>query len=470
MIAGARLLLHGLKANLVAGTRLALFLRVRPFDFRISAAHYAVLAAAGLIFWLAGGVAREGFPGELSTPALTVAMAQIPLLLLASMLVAGIFQQPALLLAFAVVLTSSDLLFEIAGTVIHFASRDERVAAHGGVVNWIFIGWALATALRAQWILTGWRSPRSIAAAGVLALTLALFVWAYPRSELWEPLRFAPDPALVPSVAREDLFHLQGELLDRRLAQLAPERPGVEEFYFVGVAPYGGQDTFLRELQTVKRLVDARFDTAGRSLALVNHAATLADAPIATVSNLRTAIEHIAGSINIEEDVLFLFLTTHGSEAQELAFELPPLRLQQLTPTMLARMLNDAGVKWKVVVVSACYSGGFVEPLRDDNTLVITASDATHQSFGCEVGSDFTWFSKAYFDEALRRTRSLADAFQLAQRTVAERERREGRVPSNPQMFLGNAMRAKLASIQRRLDAADASGTAEQHSTLRGSL
>jgi hypothetical protein len=473
MNASARLLLRGLKANLAAGARLALFLRVSPYDFRISAAHYAVLVAAGFGFWLAGGVLREGFPGALSLPALSVAMAQIPLLLFASMLAAAIFQRPALMVAFAVVLTSSDLVFEIAGTALHFGSRDARVAAYGGIVNWIFIGWALATALRGQWILTGWRAPRSIAAAGVLVLMLALLVWAYPRTELWEPLRAAPDPAQAPSVVREDLFHLQGALLDLQLSQLERERPGVEDMYFIGVAPYGAQDTFARELRVVKGLMDERFDTMGRSLALVNHPATLAELPIATASNLRAAIAHIAAGINIEEDVLFLFLTTHGSQAPELAFDLPPLRLQQLTPTSLARMFNDAGIKWKVVVISACYSGGFVEPLRDDNTLVITAADATHQSFGCELDSDFTWFSKAYFDEALRGTRSFTDAFELARRAVVERERREGREPSNPQMILGRAMRDKLASMQKRLEAAGAgatSGIADPRAATRGPL
>jgi len=450
----ARLLALGLKANLLAGTRLALFLRVSPFDFRISAGHYSVLAAASLVFWLAGGMFREGFPGALDLSAFAVTLAQIPLLLLACLLVAWIFGQSSLLIAFAVLLTSSDLLFEVVGTAIQLVFRDPRLAEYAGTVNWIYIGWALATLLRSQWLLTGWRPPRSIASGSVLVLTLALFVWVFPRGEGWTRLEEVPDADSQPSVAREDLFHLQGGLLEARVSELEAERPGVEDIYFIGVAPYGLQDTFVRELQVVKKLMDERFDTAGRSLALVNHPATLSELPIATASNLRTAIEQLAAGINTEEDVLFVFLSTHGNEAGELAFELPPLKLQQLTPTALARMLNDAGVKWKVIVVSACYSGGFVEPLRDDYTLVITASDALHPSFGCEAGSDFTWFGRAFFDQALRRTYSLTEAFEQAKRALAERERAQGYEPSNPQMSVGAAMSEKLASIQRRLEAA----------------
>jgi len=61
---------------------------------------------------------------------------------------------------------------------------------------------------------------------------------------------------------REDLLHLQAALLEFRLAELEPERPGVEDLYFIGVAPYALQDTFVRELGVVKRLMDERFDTA----------------------------------------------------------------------------------------------------------------------------------------------------------------------------------------------------------------
>ncbi|MBI2319170.1 MAG: hypothetical protein HYY28_09650 [Betaproteobacteria bacterium] len=84
--------------------------------------------------------------------------------------------------------------------------------------------------------------------------------------------------------------------------------------------------------------------------------------------------------------------------------------------------------------------------------LIITAAEASRQSFGCEAASDFTWFSRAFFDQALRRTFSLTQAFEEAKRSIAERERTHGYEASNPQIALGAAMRAKLASIQQRLE------------------
>jgi hypothetical protein len=129
------------------------------------------------------------------------------------------------------------------------------------------------------------------------------------------------------------------------------------------------------------------------------------------------------------------------------------MQLQQLTPTALARVLNDSGIKWKIIVISACFSGGFIEPLKDDHTLIITAADDSHQSFGCAYDSDFTWFSKAYFDQALRSTFSFTEAFGLARTAITEREQGRGLGASNPQMVVGAAMKGKLESLARRFEA-----------------
>jgi len=350
-----------------------------------------------------------------------------------------------------VALFATDPFLDAVGTVLLFvlAALSPGEAA---VLGYAFIAWGAATTVRALIVFTGWCGARSAAAAGVLIALFAGFVLFMPRAELWQRDAQPEDPsASSPTVADEQVFHRQQRLLDEALASLAPERPGVEDLYFIGVAPYSAEDVFARELVSVRALFDARFGTAGRSLVLVNSPATLREAPIATATNLRAALARVGRIMNPEEDVLFLFITTHGDERHELAFDLPPLQLAQLTPTALARMLDDSGIKWKVLVVSACYSGGFIEPLRDANTVVITAADARSTSFGCAQGNDFTYFGRAFFAEGLARTFSFAEAFEAARRTVSERERASGFDPSSPQMYVGAAIRGKLAALERRL-------------------
>lgn len=441
-------------ANLSAGTRLALFLPVQSRELRVSSANYALLVAASFVVWLFGGMAREGFPGAINPGALTVGLAQIPIVLLFCLLAAVALRNSAHALAFAVLMVASDPLFEVAAVMVHYLAEVESLLDYAPYINQVFMLWALLVLLRVQVVVSGWQALRSFAASSLFVLMLLFFAFAFPRSELWSAspqTREQPAEGLI----REDLFHLQGSLLEQRLLELQEQRPGIDDLYFVGAAPYAYQDTFVSELGLVRRLMDQRFDTAGRSIALANHSSTLGSMPLATVHNLRAVLDYLGESIDIEEDIVFLFLATHGAANHELSFEMPPLALTQLNPTILSRMIADSGIKWKVIVVSSCYSGGFVEPLKDDNTLIITASDAGNTSFGCESNSNITWFGQAFFDQALRATRSFSAAFALSQTAVLEREKSGGFTPSNPQMYLGAAMKAKLEALEHRLESAD---------------
>lgn len=446
----AALLCRGLGRNLLAGFRLALFLPVRAFDFRTSAGQCVALVLTGLVVWLGLGMLRQGVPGTVDLSALTAALAGIPLLLAGSILAARFLREPRLALAFTVALLAVGPVVLVVDYALDYALELAERPTYSTAADLLFVAWSLAVAARAQLVLSGWRGARSALALALLAAVLALLMEVAPRAMLWVATGEG-EGETAPSLTQEEVFHLQTRLLDDRLAGLAPERHGFEDLYFVGVAADSRQDTFYAEVEAIRDLLDERFDTAGRSIVLLNNSDSLTEQPIATVSNLKDTLDYLGSTIDTEEDIVFLHIATHGTSDYLLAFDLPPLELDQLTPSALARMLADSGIKWKVIVISACYSGGYVEPLRDENTLVITASDATHPSFGCRYDSDYTWFSEALYDEALRETFSFSDAFEAAKKTVAVREKAEGYEPSNPQIAMGSAIRQKLAALEKRL-------------------
>lgn len=443
--------------NLACGFRLGLFRPVSRADFHLGAVEYVALAVFNLLVWIAGSYLRSGAEPLFVPSAIPALMAYIPMTLLFCLAASRVLRDDSLFVAFAVMLASTDLLFELAGSLIFLSLQEQWLPlpsqAQFGLYA-AYVLWVIATGLRVQLLLAPWRAPGAKVVA-LLAVGMVLLLLYIPRQEPW----MAAPPAeedRPPSLLQEQVFHAQEGLLGEELDRLSAPRAGEPDLYFLGAAPYGLQDTFLQELSTVRKLLDESFDTSGRSLALVNHPSTLTVAPLATATNLRTALVALGETLNVQEDVLMLFLTTHGSATHELSFELPPLQLQQVNPTALARMLADSGIKWKIIVISACYSGGFIEALKDDNTLILTASDATHTSFGCETDSDFTWFSKAYFDQALREQAqqgrySFTAAFERAKVLVAEREKAAGHEPSNPQMHMGNAMREKLNELEARL-------------------
>ena len=108
-----------------------------------------------------------------------------------------------------------------------------------------------------------------------------------------------------------------------------------------------------------------------------------------------------------------------------------------MTPSKLTEMLDRTGVRYKVVIISACYFGVFIPRLATADTLVMTAADANHPSFGCEDRAKWTYFGDAFFNVALRQSATLRDAFMVARSLILRREQRNGFEPSHPQMAGG---------------------------------
>jgi hypothetical protein len=163
----------------------------------------------------------------------------------------------------------------------------------------------------------------------------------------------------------------------------------------------------------------------------VNNRRTVQELPAASVSNLRWALNGVAGKMDLEEDILFLYLTSHGSP-HLVSVYFPELALNNLEDRALKDMLDHAGIKWRVLVVSACYSGSFIDTLKDDRTLIITAAAANKTSFGCSDETDWTYFGDAYINTALRGDRSFIAAFEHARAIIAEKESAGQLTPSEP--------------------------------------
>ena len=148
--------------------------------------------------------------------------------------------------------------------------------------------------------------------------------------------------------------------------------------------------------------------------------------------------------MDLADDVLITFLTSHGSEDASISVELYPFDLKDLTAEDLRAALDEVGIEWRIVIVSACYSGSFIEPLRNERTLIITASAFDRNSFGCSSERELTYFGEAFFRDSLPASGDLVVAFETAQANIANRERREGHDSSNPQIFIGSEIEIKL--------------------------
>ena len=257
--------------------------------------------------------------------------------------------------------------------------------------------------------------------------------------------------ACVTTPTKDEMVTLQKQqpaLIAQQKAQLLPERPQQTDLYFVGFGADYSQNVFKKEVRYAQNLFDQRFDTKGRSTLLINNNETDQQLPMANYRNLKKTLKYVGEKMNAEEDILFLFLTGHGIKGNGLVINYGPQQKAVLSPSQLKWALYRAKIKWKVIVVSSCYSGIYVGYLRDKHTLVMTASNASQPSFGCSSTADFTYFGKAYFKDQLATDTSFIEAFEQAKIAIAKRERGMKFDASKPQIHVEQTMRDKLTELK----------------------
>lgn len=157
------------------------------------------------------------------------------------------------------------------------------------------------------------------------------------------------------------------------------------------------------------------------------------------VSRPRIA-EALDGAAGQAKAGCFVYLTSHGNT------DGIGIGNHMLSPRRLGTMIDHAcHNRPAVVVVSACYSGVFVDRLKSPDRIVMTAAAKDRSSFGCGATDQFTYFD-ACAVESLPKAGDFASFGQHTLACVAAREKKE-RVerPSNPQLVIGD----KAAAMPR---------------------
>jgi hypothetical protein len=240
-----------------------------------------------------------------------------------------------------------------------------------------------------------------------------------------------------------EIEKLQPKLLQKQIAQLAAARKDETNIYTLALAGWADQDVFIKELDGALEAIASVLPIKSRTVRLINRPDTVKTIPLANFPNFAAAVHGIGAIMDRDNDVLILVMTSHGYR-NGFALQLPGDN-SVLTPQQIATALDGAAIKNRVVIVSACYSGIFVPPLANDNTIVLTAADAEHTSFGCAPERDWTYFGDAFFHQSLHPGSDFESAFDHARVLIHGWEMMDHATPSNPQGAFGRALVAKLA-------------------------
>lgn len=251
-------------------------------------------------------------------------------------------------------------------------------------------------------------------------------------------LQLAPPPADAARLAR-----LMGDSLEALPAQ----RPGELDVYLI-VASLWGDPVFEREASQAEAILREHLNPRG-SILLSAGGQGERRYPAATPDNIAAAIGQVGSLIDPNEDLVVVFVTSHGSQDGSISFRENNRLHAVMRPPHLRDMLMRANIRNRVVIVSSCFSGAFIAPLMDDNTIVLTAAAPDRTSFGCQAQRDWTFFGDAYFNQALRGGANMITAFDQAKVQIERWEREQNlSPPSNPQKFVG----PRAADLLRRAE------------------
>lgn len=139
-----------------------------------------------------------------------------------------------------------------------------------------------------------------------------------------------------------------------------------------------------------------------------------------------------------------LYFTSHGGrEAMVFGPE------NSLTPAGMAHLVRElCGTRPTVVVISACFSGIFVDALAAPNRMVLTAARRDRSSFGCSEDAEYPYFDGCVI-QSLPAAADFIALANAARTCVREREEAEGLSPaSEPQVSIGSTMQLLLPTMR----------------------
>lgn len=268
------------------------------------------------------------------------------------------------------------------------------------------------------------------------------------------------ESVLSPADAADDVTRMA-----EALAKLPAQRPGVVDTYILS-ASFWNEPVFENEAKEAASILARRFDAAERTVVLsLGRGPGLARTlPIATPNNFNAALGRIGKLADPNEDLVVVFFTSHGSPDGSVALQEKGRMGGALRALQLRQALQQANIKTKLVIVSACFSGHYILPFSNADTMVLTAAAADKTSFGCEPSRDWTYFGDALFNHAVRGGEPMLQAFVAARDIITgwenklhdnwaalspgQRAQQQEPQPSNPQQNVGDNALAVIAKAE----------------------
>lgn len=241
----------------------------------------------------------------------------------------------------------------------------------------------------------------------------------YPSEQAWRSSETALEIAL------EGRLYSEAERLQAAFTALAPQRPGVRDVYVLLVGGDGTQAVFSKEVNWVGDRLGSVFDIGQRQIRLSNGSDS--EMPLATRTSVQKSLQALDAIMDPDEDLLLVHFVSHGDTNGDLVLDEQKLPLTDISVADGKQWLDALNARHQWVIVSACYSGQWINALENPNRVVFTSAAPDRTSFGCSDDSERTWFSAALYGDALENgVDNPAQWFKTANQRVTAMEKEQG--------------------------------------------
>lgn len=260
----------------------------------------------------------------------------------------------------------------------------------------------------------------------------------------------AAEKAEAAIIKRFEPLEIEDALVDqpaRITAKVAalPPHPGAPETLVLAIGGQGYQAIFDREARHAAAILSGR--GAGPALIMSNTPEQVETGLLASRRTIALALAAL-GKRARPGDTLVVYLASHGGEDASIAMDAPYIEFAPFTATDLATALDASGFDRRIIIISACFAGSWIDRIASPTTIVIAAAAADRTSFGCDDSRELTVFGEAMLGELNSPGQSLETAFTRARNRIAAAERAEGVPASLPEARIGAAMQAEWAYIR----------------------
>ncbi|MEC8665347.1 MAG: C13 family peptidase [Pseudomonadota bacterium] len=451
-------ILEQLKINFANGIKASLILPSQTHAFQTSwHALWVVVIFHGLISLLADHFYYDA-PRVFEADGLLYEMCRTFLIFVAAYGIALIYRRTDLVLNFTISILYALLLPQVVNEIhyeIEFLSNGENQDTY--TIFWYIWIYAIIAGIVCRKF-----GPAAIddglnlrALQHIIAPLMVLAVLYYPWRYLYyydfwyEEYQEQPATPLE-ELSNEELFGMQFGMVREHAQDIPVSVSGETDIYGIIFGSYAYEKVFKREVMFVNHSLQNYFGMKDRTLSLLNNQETFQETPLATATNLNTALDALSEKMQ-EEDIILLYLTSHGSDEGELSVNLGNgITFKTVNAEAIKEALDESGIKNRLIFVSACYSGVMIDSLADENTLIMTAAAADKTSFGCSDDSVLTYFADALFKQTLPHENNLIKAFEIAKEKILDREEEEGiTTHSDPQIFIGDKILEALNKYER---------------------